>query len=563
MPSAAAPLSSLAAALYPAGAMNIGVARQLQQGRDFFGRRSWDEAYVAFVRTDGTQALDAADLESAAVAAYLTGRDEDYLKLLERAHRAHLDSGAIDRAARCAFWIGLRLAFRSEMGPATGWFGRARRLIESRDCVEQGYLYLPLFEQHIKSGNAPAAEEAAAQACAIGARFSDAELVAIALHLRGRALIVQQKVEHGLALLDESMVSVTADTLSPIVTGLVYCSVIDACQQVYEFRRAGEWTAALARWCDEQPELVAFTNQCLVHRSEILQLRGAWKDAIVEARRACTRFATRDEQRISAAAYYQQGEVHRLRGEFVEAETAYRNASQWGREPQPGLALLRLAQDRLDAAVAALRRALDATMDPLKRAKLLAAQVEVMLTARDAGEAQAACGELETIAEGYGTDVLRATAAYARAAIELDEGKPRDALNSLQRAREAWQDAPYFAACIRMGVARACRALGDDEGAMMELDAARAAFERLGAAPDVARIDALVGTEAPEPAHGLTARELQVLRLLASGKTNKAIANDLSLSEKTIDRHVSNIFNKLDVPSRAAATAFAYEHKLI
>jgi DNA-binding NarL/FixJ family response regulator len=543
--------------------MNIGLARQLRQSRDFFERRSWDEAYVAFVRTDSTQALDAADLESAAVAAYLTGRDEDYLKLLERAHRAHLESGAIDRAARCAFWIGLRLAFRGEMGPATGWFGRARRLIESRDCVEQGYLYLPLFEQYIKGGNAPAAEEAAAQACAIGARFSDAELVAIALHLRGRALIVQQKVEHGLALLDESMVSVTADTLSPIVTGLVYCSVIDACQQVYEFRRAGEWTAALARWCDEQPELVAFTNQCLVHRAEILQLHGAWKDAIVEARRACARFATRDDQRISAAAYYQQGEVHRLRGEFVEAETAYRNASQWGLEPQPGLALLRLAQDRLDAAVAALRRALDATTDPLKRAKLLAAQVEVMLTARDAGEAHAACSELETIAAGYGTDVLRATAAYARAVIELDEGKPRDALNSLQRARDAWQDAPYFTACIRMGVARACRALGDEEGAAMELHAASAAFERLGAAPDRARIGALVGTEAPQLTYGLTPRELQVLRLLASGKTNRAIANDLSLSEKTIDRHVSNIFNKLDVPSRAAATAFAYEHKLI
>jgi ATP/maltotriose-dependent transcriptional regulator MalT len=544
--------------------MNIGVARQLQQGRDLFGRRSWDEAYVAFVRSDSVHPLDAADLESASTAAYLSGRDEDYLKLLERAHRAHLDSGAIDRAARCAFWVGLRLAFRGEMAPATGWFGRARRLIESRDCVEQGYLYLPLFEQHIRGGNATAAEEAAAQACAIGARFSDAELVAIALHLRGRALIVQQKVEHGLALLDESMVSVTADTLSPIVTGLVYCSVIDACQQVYEFRRAGEWTAALARWCDEQPELVAFTNQCLVHRSEILQLRGAWDDAIEEARRACARFASRDDQRISAAAYYQQGEVHRLRGEFTEAETAYRNASNLGREPQPGLALLRLAQDRLDAAVAALRRALDATTDPLKRAKLLAAQVEVMLAAHDAGEAHAACSELETIADGYGTDVLRATAAYARAAIELEEGKPRDALHSLQRAREPWQDAPYFAACLRMGVARACRELGDDEGAAMELDAARAVFERLGAVPDIARIDALARVAgASEPAHGLTARELQVLRLLASGKTNKAIANDLSLSEKTIDRHVSNIFNKLDVPSRAAATAFAYEHKLI
>ena len=545
--------------------MVIDVAQTLQRGRDSFGRRSWDEAYRALSLIDDAEPLRPEDLELAATAAYLTGRDENYLKLLERAHRAYRDAGDNERAARCAFWLGLRFVFRGEMGPASGWFGRARRLLEehAHDCVERGYLLLPLVEQQLGGGKWAEASDLAAQAAAIGSRFRDPELVSIALHLQGRALMRSQKVEQGLALLDESMVSVTAGELSPIVTGLVYCSVIDACQQVYAFRRAGEWTAALARWCAEQPELVAFTDQCLVHRSEILQLRGAWDDAIEEARRACTRFVNRDDQRISAAAYYQQGEVHRLRGEFADAETAYRNASQWGWEPQPGFALLRLAQDRPDAAVAALRRALDATADPLKRAKLLPAQVEVMLATRDAGEAHAACGELERIAEGYGADVLRATAAYARAAIELDEGKARDALNSLQRAREAWQEAPYFSACIRVGAARACRALGDEEGAGMELEAARAAFERLGAAPDLARIDALVGTEAHEPSHGLTARELQVLRLLASGKTNKGIARELSLSEKTIDRHVSNIFNKLDVPSRAAATAFAYEHKLI
>ena len=547
--------------------MNIGVARQLQHGRDSFGRRSWDEAYRAFARTDDAQALGADDLESAATAAYLTGRDEDYLKLLERAHRAHLDSGDAGRAALCAFWIGLRLVFRGEMGPATGWFGRARRIVEqeARDGVEQGYLFLPLVEQQIKSGNLAAADEAASQAAAVGAKFRDADLVTMALHLQGRIRLREQKVEQGLALLDEAMVSVTTGELSPIVTGLVYCSVIDACQQVCAFSRAGEWTAALAQWCAGQPQLVAFTDRCLVHRSEIMQLHGAWDEAIAEARRACTRFEQKDDQRIAAAAHYQQGEIHRLRGEFKSAEAAYRNASQWGWEPQPGLALLRMQQGRLDAAAAAMRRCVGAATDPLQRVRLLSAHVEIMLAAQKLDEARTACRELENLAAVYDTELPRAMAAHARGTVELADGKPREALPFLQRARQAWQelDTPYLAARTRVELARACRELGDEEGAGMELDAARAVFERVGAVPDLPRIDALARTEADEPAHGLTGRELQVLRLLASGKTNKMIARELSLSEKTIDRHVSNIFNKLDVPLRAAATAFAYEHRLI
>jgi ATP/maltotriose-dependent transcriptional regulator MalT len=382
-------------------------------------------------------------------------------------------------------------------------------------------------------------------------------------HLRGRALIVQQKVDEGLALLDESMVSVTADTMSPIVTGLVYCSVIEACQQVYEFRRAGEWTAALARWCGDQPQLIAFTDRCLVHRSEIMQLRGDWDGAIGEAERACTRFAQRDDQQISAAAYYQQGEVHRLRGDEQAAEAAYQNANQWGLEPQPGLALLRLTRGRPDTAAIAIRRALDATKIPLRRARLLPAGVQIMVAAGNLDEARAIASELEAIASAYGTDVLRARAAFARAMVERAEGKLREALGSLQRARETWQEDPHFIACVRVETALVCRALGDPEGADMELAAAKSVFEQLGAAPDLDRIEVLSSGESGGGAQGLTGRELQVLRLVASGKTNKAIARDLSLSEKTVDRHVSNIFNKLGVPTRAAATAYAYEHDLI
>ncbi len=547
--------------------MNIDVAQALQWGRDSFGRRSWDEAFKTLVRIDGAAPLGADDLECAATAAYLTGRDQDYLKLLERAHRAHQDVGELGRAARCAFWLGLRFVFRGEMGPATGWFGRAHRLIEEhgRDCVEQGYLCLPLAEQGIMGGNFTVALDAASRAAAVGAQFHDADLMTIALLLQGRIRIREQKVEQGLALLDEAMVAVTAGELSPIVTGLIYCGVIDNCQQVCAFGRAGEWTAALTQWCVGQPQLVAFTDRCLVHRSEIMQLCGAWNDALAEARRVAMRFASRDDQRVAASAFYQQGEINRLRGDVVAAESAYRDASQWGWEPQPGLSLLRLQQGRVEVAGAAMRRCTAAATDPLQRLRLLPAYVETMIAAHDPSEARAACHELEDLAAVYGGELLRAMTAHARGIVESADGNHAEALAFLQQARDRWQEieAPYFAARTRVELARTCRGLGDHEGAGMEFEAARAAFERLGAGPDLARLDALAGRPGAGQPHKLTARELQVLRMLATGRTNKSIAAELSLSEKTVDRHVSNIFNKLDVPSRAAATAYAYKHALV
>jgi DNA-binding CsgD family transcriptional regulator len=310
--------------------------------------------------------------------------------------------------------------------------------------------------------------------------------------------------------------------------------------------------------------MLAFTGVCRVHRAEIMQLRGAWQEAIEEAGRACER-AQGVSRQTAAAALYQQAEVHRLRGEFAAAEEAYRDASRGGLEPQPGLALLRLAQGRSDAAVAAIRRALGATADPLQRTKLLPAYVEIALAAGDLEHARTACRELEEIAASLDTAVLGALAAHARGAVELAEGDAHAALGSLRRAFEAWQqiEAPYAAARMRELIGLACRALGDDDGGELELEAARAGFEQLGAAPDLARIESLIRGALAERPHGLTRRELQVLRLIAAGKTNKAIAAELFLSEKTVDRHVSNILTKLDVSSRVAATAYAYEHKLI
>ncbi|MGH6901286.1 MAG: LuxR C-terminal-related transcriptional regulator [Geminicoccaceae bacterium] len=550
---------------YP-NARGAGSVDALERGREHYARRAWADAYRSLARADQAAALGGEDLELLAMAAYLTGRDDDYLGALERAHHAHLDADQRRRAIRCGFWLGLRLFFRGEQGRATGWMARAQRLLahEEHECAEQGYLLLPVVEQQLAAADCEAAFATAAGAAAIGERCGDADLIACARHDQGRIRIQQGQVEQGLALLDEVMVAVSAGELSCLVTGLMYCSVIQACQEVYAFGRAREWTAALAQWCAEQPDMVAFTGVCRVHRAEIMQLRGAWQEAIEEAERARERSEGVNQQ-TAAAALYQQAEVHRLRGGFARAEAAYRGASQGGLEPQPGLALLRLAQGRTAAALAAIRRALGATVDRLQRTKLLPAQIEIALAAGDLEDARAACRELAEIAAGFDSGVLGALAAQARGAVELADGDASAALGSLRRAWQVWQqvEAPYAAARVRVLVGLACRALGDDDGGGLELDAARAVFEQLGAAPDLARIDALTrGAPSGRP-HGLTRRELQVLRLVATGKTNKAIAAGLFVSEKTVDRHVSNIFTKLDVPSRAAATAYAYQHKLI
>ena len=444
-----------------------------EQGREAYRRRAWDAAYQSLSLADLAAPLGAEDLERLATSAYLTGRDADFHRIADRAHHAHLQAGSPERAARSAFWLGLGLLLRGESAQASGWLARARRLIEGRECVEQGYLLLPVAEQALARGEGEAARASAASAVEIGTRFADADLVACARHVQGRALMQSGQVQPGLALLDEAMLAVVAGELSPIITGLIYCSVIEACQQVYASSRAREWTSALDRWCGQQPEMVAFTGACLVNRAEILQLHGAWPEAMEEASRARERFSRGGEREPPAAALYRQAEVHRLRGEFSAAEEAYRKASRSGWEPQPGLALLRMAEGRIAAAAAAMRRVVGAATDRMHRARLLPAHVEIMLAGGDVEEAQHACRELEEIAELFDTDVLRALAGHARGAVELAGGDARAALGALRPAFERWRqvEAPYEAARARMLMGLACRALGDDEASSLDLDA--------------------------------------------------------------------------------------------
>jgi DNA-binding CsgD family transcriptional regulator len=544
-----------------------GISDQLERGRASYTSSAWTDAYDSLSRVDQASPLEGEDLELLATSAYMIGRDEEWMQVLERAFQRHSEAGLVLRAARCAFWIGMNLALRGEMGPATGWLGRAQRLVEreERECVEQGYMLLPVSFQHEAQGDFDGAASTAAAAAEIGERFGDADLFALAVHQEGSLLVRDGRVQEGLALLDEAMVAVIAGELSPIPTGIVYCGVILACEEIYELRRAREWTAALTRWCEQQPDLLAFTGRCLVHRAQLMHLQGAWPAALEEAQRAGRGFAEAMNRAAAARACYLEGEVHRLRGEFAEAEEAYRQASQLGLEPQPGWALLRLAQGNGEAAAAAIRRVLSETNDRLPRASLLPAHVEIMLAVGDVAEAGRACGELDEIASEYESEMLGAMLAQARGAVELAAGDVSAALASLRRASQIWQDlqAPYEVARTRVLVGRACRAMGDEDAFALELAAARRTFDELGAVPDVASVDSEAGPAQGDTTHGLTGRELEVLRLVATGMSNRDIAAALVISEHTVARHVQNIFTKLGVPSRTAAGAFAFEHHLV
>lgn len=552
----------------------------LQQGRAAYARQAWETAYQCLSSADAISTLALADLEKLTWAAALTGRDEQLIELFERLHQDELARSNPQRAAYWALWLALRLGGLGEAARARGWFGRAERLLSDiqQPCVEHGYLLVPRAQRLLAQGDTQQAQRIAAQAVHIAQRFADPDLLAFAYSLQARTLIARGELEQGLALFDECLVGATSGDTSPIVTGLMYCWMISCCQRIYAFDRTREWTDVLERWCDGQPELVTFTGPCLIHRSEVLQLSGSWPQALQRAREAAERFASATDRGPAAEAHYATAEVLRLQGALAEAEREYLRASELGHDPQPGLALLRLAQGQLDVAVQTIRRIHTEAVGDLAKIKILPSLVEIVLAAGHTDEAEQGAHELQAIATRFNSPLLDATAGHARAAVHLTRAQPAAALALLRPAVRAWQEvgAPYLVARLRAALARACAALGDTEGAALEREAARRAFADLGATLDLARLQA--AESASEAARGattntgqgalpagvaLTPRELEVLQLVATGKTNKQLAQQLGVSEKTIDRHVSNLFGKIGVNTRAAATAFAYQNRLL
>jgi len=378
-------------------------------------------------------------------------------------------------------------------------------------------------------------------------------------------LIQQGRVGEGLAALDETMIMVTSQSLTPLMTGMIYCSVIEVCQEIRAASRSWDWTQSLTKWCEGQPDMVVFSRSCVVYRAEIMRLHGEWVAALEETRSLFRRYADGIDRTPPAAAYYEQGEIHRLRGDFRLAEEAFRNASKYGRDPQPGMALLRLAQGDSGAALKALRRAIASTNSDTIKSRLLPAFVECLLASGSYEEAESAVRELERIARIRGTELLTSIAAKSKGALLLEVGRPEEALSILRDALSGFQEvgAQYDAARVREMMGLACIRLGDAEGGQLEFEAALVAFTGLGATPDAERTASLLGKVDEGSGHGLSPREIEVLRLVAAGMTNRAIAHELSLSVRTIDRHTSNIFGKLGVATRAAATAYAYRHHLV
>lgn len=547
----------------------MSTSQALERGREAYGRRRWSEALTELRAAEAESPLAAADYERLATADFLLGGDAGGAETWERAHHVLLARGELEGAVRCTFWLGMNLIDRGEMARGAGWLATGRRLLEEAnlECAATGYMLVPQAIQAAAAGDTQQAIDIGEKVIELGRRFNDQDLVTMVRHGQGRTLLEAGRLAEGLTLLDEVMVSITSTAVSPMVVGIVYCSVVDALHNIYDTARAQAWTAALLRWCEDQPELVMYRGRCMVHHAAVLRMRGDWTGALEHSEQARERFLGPPAHRAAGAAFYEEAELHRLRGDYAKAQVAYRRAGEFGHSGQPGLALLSLATGRLDAAEAAIRRVSSETVDRGARAAILPALVEILLAAGDVGAAREGAEELVGIAGDLQSDYLRAAAAASAGAVQLADGAAAEALKELRRALALWQAlaAPYEAARVRMAIGLACRDLGDDDAALAELAAAAEVFARLQAAPDVARLEALTAKPAepaPLASAGLTGREAQLLALLATGKTNRQMATELFISEKTVARHVSNIFNKLGVSSRAAATAYAFRHDL-
>ena len=514
---------------------------------------TWREAFDSLVTSEPRSVEEWSRL---AALAYLT-RPEGWDDWSARAVEACLDAGAGPTAARCAFWLGFGLMDEGRAGRGAGWLARADELLGDVDCAERGLLLTPVALGLLESGDAATALERFIAIVELGERHDDADVATIGRLGRGQALVELGDRDSGVALLDQAMVAVQSDALSPQAAGLVTCGAIVTCQRLLEVTRAQEWVFELSTWCDAHSDLVPYRGQCLVHRAEVLRMRGSWPEATAAAEAACTWL---DGAPAVGDAWYERGELHRLRGEHEDAEAAYRRASLAGRDPQPGLAFLRLEQGDVAAATGSIRRLADEARGQVERARALAPYVEISLAAGKLADARTGADELTRIARQLGGPLMRATASTWEGAVVLAEGEPAQALQKLRGAWRLWHDlgAPYDAARVRLLAAEACARLGDTDGAEMELDAARSALHDLGAQTEPGW---------PQSGHGdeptLTTRETEVLVLVSRGLTNREVAAQLFISEKTVARHLSNVFTKLGLPSRAAATAWAYEHGVV
>ncbi|WP_459384056.1 LuxR C-terminal-related transcriptional regulator [Arthrobacter humicola] len=552
----------------------------LAHSREAYAERRWTDAVGQYTAANHDAELPASDLEQLATSVILTGRGSDGVDILARAHLKYLADGDYSAAARCAVWTGMNLILLGEPARSAGWLARAHRIVDDlpEPCPFEGLLSIPAGLGALYQGDGATAAEAFTRAAELGRARGDADSAALGTLGLGQAKIMLGEFDGGLALLDEAMVAVTVGEISPIPAGIIYCAMIETCHLAFDLRRAHEWTRALDRWCDAQQNVVAFSGQCQMHRAELYRLHGAWTEAI-DAAKTAQDLAFHGDHMATYGGFYEQGEIHRLRGDFDAAEASYLHAQETGFPPQPGLALLRLAQGRPDQAQSLLRQAMDGAAPDYRRG-MLAARVEIEVAAGDALTARTAAEELASLCASIDRPMLHALAEQSEASVLFHEGDPAAALILVRRAWSRWLslDAPFEAARCRALMARLYTALGDEESAQLEREAARAVFSELGAAPALSELEKSaplapdvwttpVSASENDVGHAagagpLTARETEVVRLVSAGLSNRNIAGELFISEKTVARHLSNIFTKLGLTSRAAVTAYAYQHGL-
>jgi DNA-binding NarL/FixJ family response regulator len=523
----------------------------------------WAETYAAFHDRDPST-LTPHDLEALADAAWWLSKTEESIAARQRAYTAFVSADDAEHAAAMAARLSIDHFIRGDPAVGAGWLMKARRHAEEvPEGAGHGFLLIVEATVARYSGDLARAQDLVERAVELSRRFRDPDLMAMAIHTQGILLILVGDVDGGLPLLDEAMTSVVSGQLSPYFTGIVYCNVIGTCLEIADVRRADQWSEAARAWCESLPPESPFPGMCRVNRAEVARLRGAWSEAEAEATRASEELMNWDPMG-AAQAFYETGEIRRRVGNLAGAEECFARAREIGFDPQPGSALLRLAQGDPVAALSALRLSETAvTESRLQRARLLAALVDVAIVMPDLDAAAAAAEALSALTEDSPAPIFSAMAATAAGAVALGRGDAPAAVATLRRAGELWRDLrlPYEAARARVRYGLALRAAGDEADGELELRSAIAAFDRLGAVPDRDATAALLADADPLP-RGLTAREVEVLRLVAAGKSNREIAADLVISEHTVARHLQNMFGKLGVSSRSGATAFAFEHDL-
>ena len=541
------------------------VVQQLVDGRRAYEERAWATAYQRLSALDPLALADE-DCLALATAAFLAGDREASALALQESYRRHIDAGSVLPAVRDTFWLGMLYITGGNVTVGNGWVARGARLLQDvePDVAEHGYLVIHAMYGHIFAGDYAGALEHAVRVTEAGRRCQDGNLLCVGLSSEGRLRITLGQVREGLALLDEAMVGLADPDVSPILAGQSYCSMVEACQEIADYRRMADWTTTLTQWCRLQPQLVPFTGQCAVHRAQIMRSRAALPEALEELDLALSRYKAEGSTPAAGLAHYERGEVLRVQGDHAGAAAAYEEAAALGRDPQPGLSLLWLARGNSAAATAGIRRLLEETREAVHLPAVLPAAVEVFVAVDDVDAARVAADDLARVARLFGGQALEAASAFAAGSVCLAAGEPGGAGEALPHLRHAWKlwidlGARYEAAWARVQIGVACRVLGDEESALSELGVASRTFSEIGAEPARAEAERLLRRTLPD---GLSAREAEVLRLVASGQSNGQIAAALFLSQKTVERHLSNIFAKTGVTSRTAAAAYAFEHNL-